>query len=300
MAGCHTSGMEQPWGLSGPEFLGVYGAGMAVMIVVPLLVRQLVRGSPGGGRQVLAGLELDAYQAGYLAGGARRAAQVIVAEWTESGALRVNSEGRISVTDRVLAGTSPAVARYGVRLDGVPDGARTDSVLKAMARDAGVASIGRGLRKTGLAVTETRVRVLRLVTVALVVILLGTGIARFIEAAHNHRPAGTLTGLFIFSVVIGLILIVSTWSPPVATTAGARYLRELRPRTAAGPQPAFTDPGGETVLFGVALLGFAALSDSELRAALQAGIATSSSSGGSSCSSGSSCGGGCGGGGCGG
>src|SRR6185437_6661452 len=293
--------MGQPWGLSGPEFLGVYGAGMAVMIVVPLLVRQLIRVSAGGGRQVLAGPELDAYQAGYLAGGAKRVAQVIVAEWTESGALRVNSEGRISVTDRVLARTSPAVATYGVRLDGVPDGAQTDSVLKAVARDAGVASIGRGLRETGLAVTETRVRVLRLVTVALVVILLGTGIARFIEAAHNHRPAGTLTGLFMFSVVIGLILIVSTWSPPVTTTAGARYLRELRPRTAVGAQPAFAAPVGEAALFGVALLGFAAISDGDVRAALQAGITeSSSSSGGSSCSSGSSCGGGCGGGGCGG
>jgi uncharacterized protein (TIGR04222 family) len=290
VAGCHTSGMGQPWGLSGPEFLGVYGAGMAVMIVVPLLVRQLIRVSAGGGRQVLAGPELDAYQAGYLAGGAKRVAQVIV-----------NSEGRISVTDRVLAGTSPAVATYGVRLDGVPDGAQTDSVLKAVARDAGVASIGRGLRETGLAVTETRVRVLRLVTVALVVILLGTGIARFIEAAHNHRPAGTLTGLFMFSVVIGLILIVSTWSPPVTTTAGARYLRELRPRTAVGAQPAFAAPVGEAALFGVALLGFAAISDGDVRAALQAGITeSSSSSGGSSCSSGSSCGGGCGGGGCGG
>jgi uncharacterized protein (TIGR04222 family) len=300
VAGIHTFAMGQPWGLSGPEFLGVYGAGMAVMIVVSLFVRQLVRVSPGGGRGVLAGQELDAYQAGYLAGGAERVAQVIVAEWTESGALRVNSEGRISVTDRGLAGTSPAVARYGVRLDGVPDGARTDSVLKAVARDAGVSSIGRGLRKTGLAVTETRVHVLRLVTIALVVILLGAGIARFIEAAHNHRPAGTLTVLFVFSIVIGFILIVSTWAPPVATTAGARYLRELRPQWQNAVLPAFAGPGGETALFGVALLGFAAISDTDLRAGLQAGIPSSSSSGGSSCSSGSSCGGGCGGGGCGG
>ena len=278
----------------------MYAAGMAAMIVVPLLVRQLVRVRPGGGRGVLAWPELDAYQAGYLAGGARRVAQVIVAEWTGSGALRVNSEGRISVTDPVLAGTSPAVARYGVRLDGVPDGAPADSVLKAVARDAGVSSIGRELRKTGLAVAETRLRVLRLVTIALVVILLGTGIARFIEAAHNHRPTGTLTFLFMLSIVIGFMLIVSTWSPLVATTAGARYLRDLCARGKGDTPLAFTSPAGETALFGVALLGFAAISDGELRAALEAGITSSSSSGGSSCSSGSSCGGGCGGGGCGG
>jgi len=293
----HTCGMGQPWGLSGPEFLGVFGAGMAVMIVVSLLVRQLIRVNPGGGR-VLARPELDAYQAGYLAGGAKRVAEVIVAEWTESGALRVNSEGLVSVTDRRLAGTSPAVARYGLRVDGVPDGARTESVLKFVARDAGVSSIGRGLRPMGLTVGQARVLVLRLVTVALVVILLGTGIARFVEAAHNHRPAGTLTVLFVFSVVIGLILIVSTWAPPVTTTAGARYLRELRRQDSL--QPAFAAPVGEAALFGVALLGFAAISDGDMRAALQAGITESSSSGGSSCSSGSSCGGGCGGGGCGG
>ena len=29
--------MNQPWGLSGPQFLGIYGAGMAAFVAVPWL-----------------------------------------------------------------------------------------------------------------------------------------------------------------------------------------------------------------------------------------------------------------------
>ena len=35
--------MSQPWGLSGPQFLVIYGVGTAVAVVVPFLLRLLIR-----------------------------------------------------------------------------------------------------------------------------------------------------------------------------------------------------------------------------------------------------------------
>ena len=32
------AGMSQPWALSGPQFLGIYGAGLAAFVAVPWLL----------------------------------------------------------------------------------------------------------------------------------------------------------------------------------------------------------------------------------------------------------------------
>src|SRR6201999_1140212 len=88
---CHALAMNQPWGLSGPQFLEVYGAATAAVIVIPLLARQVTRWLPAGRRDPGAGGPEPA-QAGYLAGGPRRAAEVIVAELGQAGALRVSNQ----------------------------------------------------------------------------------------------------------------------------------------------------------------------------------------------------------------
>src|SRR5262249_61996577 len=84
--------MGQPWGLSGPQSLGVYAAGIGLTIVIPLIIRQVIRGLPG--RRIRC--ELDPYEVGYLVGGPRRAAEVVIAEGVDCGALRVDSSGRVA------------------------------------------------------------------------------------------------------------------------------------------------------------------------------------------------------------
>jgi uncharacterized protein (TIGR04222 family) len=83
--------MDQPWGLSGPQFLLVYGAGLVVALAAPSLLRLLVRWVPG----TRFDRQLGACQAGYLAGGPGRAAEVVIAELVSRGALRVDSTGRV-------------------------------------------------------------------------------------------------------------------------------------------------------------------------------------------------------------
>jgi uncharacterized protein (TIGR04222 family) len=132
--------------------------------------------------------------------------------------------------------------------------------------------------------------------------LLVTGVLRIQEGSHNHRPTGYLSMLFAVSVLICFALLRSmVIRPPRATRLGAVYLRRLRKAQRAGFAAPFGPalagafapgaqgfaPGmtaGGAALFGVALLGFAAVPDADLRSALLAGMPTSSS--GSSCSGG--------------
>jgi|tagenome__1003787_1003787.scaffolds.fasta_scaffold20938827_3 hypothetical protein len=53
--------MGQPWGLSGPQFLGVYAAALAAVIIV-LLSRRAVRSVPGA----FPATELSPGEVGYL------------------------------------------------------------------------------------------------------------------------------------------------------------------------------------------------------------------------------------------
>ncbi len=57
--------MNQPWGLSGPQFLWIYGAGMAAFIAAPVLLARVL----GAASSRAPASVLDAYEVGYLAGG---------------------------------------------------------------------------------------------------------------------------------------------------------------------------------------------------------------------------------------
>ncbi len=240
-----------------------------------------------------------------------------MAELTQAGALRVSSAGNVMLADARLAAASPPATLYGLRIDRLPAGTSTKSVLRALARDPGLTGIGQQLSAAGLIVSRGRRRAAQAITGAAAVALLVTAIARFAEAAANHRPAGNLTGLFILSLIVSGFLVLAIAPPSLRTPRGARSLQQLqRANEDAVSEPAAAGwaaggpydqdyPGAagtarfEGALLGVALLGFGAVADTQLRDALLAGMPSASSGGGDG--GGSSCGGGgCGGGGCGG
>jgi uncharacterized protein (TIGR04222 family) len=158
--------MGQPWGLSGPQFLGIYGAGMAALIIVPWVARLLIR-LPSGRRVTR---DLDAYEVGYLVGGQCRAADVVIAELAMSGALRVSSDGWVARADSAAFAASPAVARTGTGWDGFPAG-RTAEVRKRLGEHPGVRAIRSRLAADRLAVSPPRTVVLWILTAALFVAL---------------------------------------------------------------------------------------------------------------------------------
>jgi uncharacterized protein (TIGR04222 family) len=292
-----------------------------VAVVVPLLLRLLIRFDSSADAE----RQLDPYEVGYLAAGQARAAQVIITDFITSGAVRVNTSGRVTAADRA------AFDRQSALLSDVVTGAATPfpelwlpagvfvrQLQSKIAKLPAIAVIKARLRAEGLLVSRARTATVWIVSLTLWVALFVTGGLRLAEGAHNHRPIGNLQGLVMLSAFACLFSLLANRSrlTNLTTFRGAGLLRRLRsaerrseketaPQSRRGT--AVFSPGlrgngygfgagiESAALFGVALAGFAAVADEPTRSALLARLP--SSSGGSSCGGG---GGGCGGGGCGG
>ena len=307
------------------------------MVAVPIVARQVVRGTAGRAPFP----EIDPYEVAYLTGGAKRAAEVAIAEFTHSGALRVDSTGQVHKADPAAGAASLATTRYGIELGSVADLVTTAGAREVLARCPGIARIRGRLRADGLIMSGARVAIPRLAALVVTVALLVTGFLRLNEGQANHRPVGSLTNLLTWSVIIGIVALIIQWKLGPTNRRGKAALRNARQAQRAGQvpapasgfqpggfqsdglQPGGFGPGGfgpemrpmhgvfpvagagmgaalfAPVLLGVALGGLTQVPDEGLRSALMAGLPSPSSGGsGSSCGSSSSCGGSsCGGGG---
>ena len=222
--------MNQPWGLSGPQFLWIYGAGMAAFVAAPWLLALLARtfGTPSAR---VPGPVLDAYEVGYLAGGAQRAAEVVIGELTASGALRVDSAGQVSQAGPADLAAWSAACAHGIAAQAIPDGLSTQKVQQRLAKDPGVAAIGVRLRAEWLLIARSWVIAARVTALVLWLALMIAGALRSAEGAHNHRPIGDLAKLYLLTVILGILsrrwLGRLQWA---RTRAGADYLKKLGQR----------------------------------------------------------------------
>jgi uncharacterized protein (TIGR04222 family) len=220
--------MNQPWGLSGPQFLWIYGTGMAAFVAAPwllvLLARTFGTASPQAPTRVL-----DAYEVGYLAGGAQRAAEVVIGELTASAALRVDSVGQISQADTAELAAWSATCAHGIAAHAVPNSLNTQKVMKRLAKDPGIVAIGVRLRAERLLIARSWVIAAQVTALALWLALMVAGALRMAEGAHNHRPIGDLAKLYLLTVLLGIVsrrrwLERLTWT---RTRAGAADLKRL-------------------------------------------------------------------------
>jgi uncharacterized protein (TIGR04222 family) len=219
--------MNQPWGLSGPQFLGIYGAGMAAFVAAPWLLVLFAR-TFGSKSLRASGLVRDAYEVGYLAGGAQRAAEVVIGELTASGALRVDSAGQISQAGPADLAAWSATCPHGIAAQDIPDGLSAQKVRQQLAKDPGIAAIGVRLRAERLLIARSWVIAARVTALALWLALMVAGALRLAEGAHNHRPVGHLTDLYFLTVLLGFRSLMwlgrLQW---MRTRAGAAHLKLL-------------------------------------------------------------------------
>jgi uncharacterized protein (TIGR04222 family) len=306
--------MSRPWGLTDLEFLGVYGAGIVLTLIIPLVIWQLARRLPVRG----VARELNPYEVGYLAGGPSRVAEVIIAEQVQSGSLRVNSAGRLSKPKRQskarreskagrLTGAKSLPETVGwVALTRMPDERSAGDIRSRLSSDPGMAEIDRDLHADKMLVSSSWMGTLRRVAVALPPALLITGILRAIYMAGYHGLGAAMIGLMFAGIMIdiGMLGVVFLAEPPL-TSLGSARLKRLRQARANAPSPVLPDstvaaPAGEAVLVGVALDGYSAIPDEDIRKALVAGTWPRSSGSGfrdssDGCGVGHGCGHGCGG-----
>lgn len=246
----------RPWGLSGPEFLWLYIAGLVVGIVVAIGWRMAARrhrlAEPPG--------RLAPEELGFLAGGPLQAVQVAVARLVDAGAVRVDRRGTLTSTvddeptgrpldDAVLAGlTAPR---------------KVAMVARELAGKPVVTEIGESLVRRGLLVAPARaVLAWRLAPIVLYLMFV-IGMVRWVNGMVNDLPAGYLTFLlaaaFVSSVYLGNRV---TAAPKARTVHGDRVVAEIK---ASGKD---ADP-----LEQVAVSGLHAYPDKELSRALSDGAA---------------------------
>ncbi|GAB3142297.1 TIGR04222 domain-containing membrane protein [Amycolatopsis stemonae] len=299
--------MDDPWGISGPDFVVLYIALLIAVLLVRVVVSGVATSRAARADSALPGPQPTVYQLAFLAGGPDRAVDTAIAALVDRGQLRVNSYKQIS-----QAGTRPSEPLEQAVFDVAQ--LKTTSAIRAQVRgSATMRALEDGLEQRGLLASAAPKRQARTFGLVLQLAVLVLGVVRLANGISLGRPVGILVFLVVVAAVLTLVAAVrrSKTGARQPSAAGHRLLGQAR-SAASGPVPAGMLAGG--VLLGgaaaaVALGGWAMYPDEELSAALMPPVTSfggGGSSGGSSCSSsscssGSSCGGGgCGGGGCGG
>ncbi|SHG11130.1 TIGR04222 domain-containing membrane protein [Streptoalloteichus hindustanus] len=288
--------MNEPWGLSGPEFLLVYVVALGLAAVWLVAARHRMRVADGRPRT------LSSEELAYLAGGPSRLADLAVGRLVTSGALRVSRGGGLRATgvpaSWVIDADLLSLVAVGRAL--------TVSQLRAAARTLpAVEEIERRLVASGAVVDPEHARAGATRAVLPAALVGVVGVLRLVNGIELNRPVlwlSLLLALTALVVVLGLVR-----PHPLRTTFGDQLVATARARRYSQV------PTAELPMM-LALVGITAMPPGPERAALLSGERSSSdggggssasggdggSGGGSDGGSGGGGGGGCGGGGCGG
>ncbi|MBB4905166.1 TIGR04222 domain-containing membrane protein [Actinophytocola algeriensis] len=219
-----------PWGLSGPEFLWLYTAGLVAGLVVAIGARMKVRrprlAEPPG--------HLDVTELGFLGGGPVNAVQVAVARLAEAGLVRVNRSGQVSATSGALSTGHPLDDAV---LAQVTKPRMVAAIVRRAPVEKQVTAIGESLVRRGLLVAPSAaIRARRLGPLLLYVVFVA-GIVRWINGAGNYLPVGYLTFLLAATLIAVFFLGSRNLTKPKARTVhGDRVVAEVRRRGSGAGQ----------------------------------------------------------------
>jgi uncharacterized protein (TIGR04222 family) len=284
------------WGISGPDFIKIYGGAFVVFVVMAIVLRVRASGAAGTDASNLP----DPGQLAMLTDGRSRAVYACLAGLRAAGAVGVGQLRQLQVTGPAPAGLS--------RLDhAVYEAAAKRVQVSGVSADAGVRSalddLQDGLVRAGWVLDPTQRASARLGG-WLVLALAGFGLSRLIAGIANGNPVGFLVLLILLTAAVGVVLLVV----PRRSAAGKRAIARARTAHAyldPSQSPSWTTYGMAGAATSVALFGTSALWAADPAFAEEAGIeeearrsSYSDSGGGDGGDGGGGCGGG--GGGCGG
>jgi uncharacterized protein (TIGR04222 family) len=135
--------MDHPWELSGPQFPELYVIGFLSTLVVMFGVQAAL--TRLGSRQGSHDVQLDAYQAAYLAGGHRRLLDTAIAALALRGQILVSRDGKLTMVSDA-SGHGPVELAVCAALNGTTSRSR---VHKQMRRDPAVPAIDERVRSRG-------------------------------------------------------------------------------------------------------------------------------------------------------
>ena len=266
--------MDETWGLSGPEFLQLYGAALVVLLLLAVAVALLAKRD--GHRSDAAagsGAELGTYELAYLFGGVDRVADTAVAGLVEAGSVRVTRSRELHSLGGQRVGGQRVARGADEHQNEVlecswPDINRLRRAFRVSDRGE---PLRRSLQQRGLVITEPRRRASELV--ARLFPLLGlVGVARLLSGVADGDPVG-----FLVLELCGTGLVWAgartAGQNPRPTRLGERVKQERgqRERTRGslrGKHAPVRSPEPATAALLVAVGGVSAYPDSELASLL--------------------------------
>ncbi|MBB5894587.1 TIGR04222 domain-containing membrane protein [Kutzneria kofuensis] len=244
---------QEPWGLSGEQFLEWYFIGLGCAVVLAVVIRYLPKFFGADGNNVF---RPSAVEIGFLAGGPDRAVETAAAELLAAGALRAESTGLLRATGHAVA-TSAVGSQVLMR-------AAASHTLKDItgylrSRSA-LWNVGHDLAELGLVVPRHIAARFRFGSTLPVLAVLLVGVVRWGNGFHLGRPIGFLTAALAGTIVLFIVMLNFRRNRHLRTFAGDRALRELR-------RPTLRDAATA-----VALDGVGRYPDARIAAALQRSI----------------------------
>ncbi|WP_421991801.1 TIGR04222 domain-containing membrane protein [Qipengyuania sp.] len=267
---------------SGGEFLVFYALLVIGAIIAGVWLPGFLR-ADGENRRVD-----DRYDMAYLAGGARRVTETVLAQLLGTGSLEAAGGNKVRVAHQ--QGGENALENDLLRKV-------TDFGLTEAQRTVGthIDEIQERLARTRLLLDQSERLQLRIVSVLPYLAVLAVGWYRRSAGIAEGEPVGYLTGLMILAAILGSIRFIKLDPRTRGGLAAVAEGKAISSRLKSAPT-------GPELGFGVALFGTAILAGtpfSQLHAMRQAasgdGGGYSSDGGDSSSSDGGGCGGGCGG-----
>jgi len=186
--------MAEPWGLTGPQFLLLYLAGVAVTLLPVLLVRRAARRAPAATERPDVGTD----QLALLAGGPIRLAETAIARLVDTGAVTV-THGRLSASGAV-APDGPIERQLLREISHHPMSVR-DALLSAR-RSRRVAAVADSLAAQGLLVSRRKDRLIALLAPTGIYAVFTVGVVRAVHGANQDLTIDYLVLLLILTAVL--------------------------------------------------------------------------------------------------
>jgi len=290
----HTIVAEGTWGITGPDFLIIYGA-LCAAAAIWIGTRWWILVGPPAGHTGDAMPDLGIYELAVLAEGTGLAVTSAAAQLHRDGTIKPSfaGQGALEVAGELdAAADAVEVAVYETIRD--EPGISAHAMRERVTGSEAVQSMVGDLTRDGLLVEPAASRSLARGLLAVSGLLALLGIARIVAGVLADRPVAVLV-VIVAAVVIGSVWL--TAHVPIATSRGRTMLRRWRD----AHQDLKSNPGGGDWTLAAALFGGAALwlAAPELASALE--VEREAAAHGGSSGGGGGCGGGCGGcGGCGG
>jgi uncharacterized protein (TIGR04222 family) len=233
------------WGISGSDFLLIYGTlCLACCVVVWLRRVALTRSGPLTHRY-----QLDECELGMLSGGPRLALTVAAAALARTGAIEAVPGARLEVRHRPKSHATSIESELFEALEREPK-LPVRRLKRKLVRADAIRQLEDRLVSAGLMIDRRRARWLgQLWQFAFP--LLALGVARLIAGLANHKPIGDLTVL-VCLVVIAMFVFVR--ERPYATSAGESVLGRERIKYRKWQSAGNVHPDLATALFGTPAL----------------------------------------------